>query len=259
MLTGGGSTRMGEHKADVRLGGRRLVDRLLDQIPAEVPVVVVGPDPHVQREVMVTREEPPGAGPAAAITAGAAAAHTPVVAVMAVDMPFCMPVVTDLSGDLAGFDAVVPVAAGHRQGLAALYRTAALLDATVPPGSSVAALLDQLNVRCIDRPEELLADIDDPEQLRAAEQRLTIMERDAKEGAMQEWIDAVTRELGVSADVDVDSVLDVARDAAHAVARPAAPVTTYLMGFAAASGIDPRLAAERIADLAASWPQQPDA
>jgi hypothetical protein len=34
--------------------------------------------------------------------------------------------------------------------------------------------------------------------------------------------------------VDEGLVLDVARDAAHSVDRPAAPITTYLLGYAAA-------------------------
>jgi hypothetical protein len=41
-------------------------------------------------------------------------------------------------------------------------------------------------------------------------------------------------ELGLDElDVDVDQVLDLAADAAHAVVRPAAPLTTFIAGFAA--------------------------
>ncbi|MDI1289630.1 MAG: DUF6457 domain-containing protein, partial [bacterium] len=52
-------------------------------------------------------------------------------------------------------------------------------------------------------------------------------------------------------------ILDVARDAAHAVERPAAPVTTYLMGFAVAKGMTADEAAERISTLARDWPSAP--
>ena len=34
-------------------------------------------------------------------------------------------------------------------------------------------------------------------------------------------------------DLDRDAILDVARDAAHGIARPAAPLTTFLVGYAA--------------------------
>jgi hypothetical protein len=70
---------------------------------------------------------------------------------------------------------------------------------------------------------------------------------------MQAWIDAVCAELGITAEVDIDAVLAVARDAAHMVERPAAPVSTYLLGIAAASGADVSQAAERIGELAKGW------
>ncbi len=48
------------------------------------------------------------------------------------------------------------------------------------------------------------------------------------------WIGELAAALGVdAAAVDRDLLLDVARDAAHAVARPAAPLTTFLVGLAA--------------------------
>lgn len=50
---------------------------------------------------------------------------------------------------------------------------------------------------------------------------------------LQRWTDALEAELGLDpGTVDVQAVLDLARDAAHAVARPAAPVTTYAVGYA---------------------------
>ena len=67
---------------------------------------------------------------------------------------------------------------------------------------------------------------------------------------MDEWIDAVRQELGLDSAVDVDVILDVARVAAHNVARPAAPVTTFLLGVAAAGGADVADAARRIEALA---------
>lgn len=51
---------------------------------------------------------------------------------------------------------------------------------------------------------------------------------------LDEWITAVKAELGIELDVDTGVLLDLARDAAHGVARPAAPLTTFLVGYAAA-------------------------
>jgi CO/xanthine dehydrogenase Mo-binding subunit len=51
--------------------------------------------------------------------------------------------------------------------------------------------------------------------------------------ALESWVDELATALGVDpAEVDVTRLLDVARDAAHSVARPAAPLTTYLVGLA---------------------------
>jgi hypothetical protein len=74
---------------------------------------------------------------------------------------------------------------------------------------------------------------------------------------MESWIDAVRLELGIDNPVDVTAILDVARDAAHNVARPAAPVTTFLLGVAVARGADPAEAAARISRLAEGWTEEP--
>ena len=70
---------------------------------------------------------------------------------------------------------------------------------------------------------------------------------------MQTWIDAVRAELKLPSDVNVDVILDVARVAAHSVERPAAPITTFLLGVAVAGGMDVKEAATKIEQLAATW------
>ena len=50
---------------------------------------------------------------------------------------------------------------------------------------------------------------------------------------------ALATDLGVDIpEVDAQLLLDVARDAAHAVDRPAAPITTFLLGYAVAKAGD---------------------
>lgn len=71
---------------------------------------------------------------------------------------------------------------------------------------------------------------------------------------MNTWVNAVSAELGLPADVDVDVILDVARVAAHSIERPAAPVTTFLLGVAVAGGMDVNEAAAKVQALAATWP-----
>jgi hypothetical protein len=73
--------------------------------------------------------------------------------------------------------------------------------------------------------------------------------------ALDEWIAAACRELGLeAAGAPQDLVLDLAREVAHGVARPAAPLTTFLLGVAVGRGSDPARAAATLTRLAAGWP-----
>ncbi|MGQ4267667.1 DUF6457 domain-containing protein [Nocardiopsis changdeensis] len=72
-----------------------------------------------------------------------------------------------------------------------------------------------------------------------------------------EWADEVRVALGLPETEamdrkDVDRVLDLAKDAAHSVARPAAPLTAYLLGIAVGRGADPEAAARMLGELARS-------
>ncbi|WP_174843016.1 DUF6457 domain-containing protein [Cryobacterium sp. Hz7] len=83
--------------------------------------------------------------------------------------------------------------------------------------------------------------------------------------ALAEWLVALAAALGLDpADIPVGTLLDVARDVAHNVARPAAPLSTFLVGLAAArNGGTPAAieAASALATrLALTWPpDQPEA
>ena len=74
---------------------------------------------------------------------------------------------------------------------------------------------------------------------------------------LEEWTRALARELDLDTAVDVRRMLDVARVAAHSVDRPAAPLTTYLVGYAAGlRGGSPEVvaaASERANALAEQW------
>lgn len=189
----------------------------------------------------------------AAIGAGLELVHTDVVVVLAADMPWAVPPVIGLAAEMGPEDVRVPLAGGHLQGLAAVYRVSALRQADLVAGSSMRHLLDRLNLHVVAMPEALFADIDTPTDLAAAQRRLAIMDPDEERVDMQKWLDAVKKELGVEAEIDVDLILDVAKDAAHNVQRPAAPVTTYLLGLAVGAGADPAEAAAKIANLAQEW------
>jgi hypothetical protein len=70
------------------------------------------------------------------------------------------------------------------------------------------------------------------------------------------WAATLKSALGLPPDLEVDvtAILDVARDAAHAVDRPAAPVSTYLLGYAVAAGMPVDEAVAAITRACATWP-----
>lgn len=72
VLAGGQGSRLGGvRKADLELGGERLLDRVLEAVAECDPRVVVGyEDLRVPEGVLITREDPPGTGPAAGVAAG---------------------------------------------------------------------------------------------------------------------------------------------------------------------------------------------
>jgi hypothetical protein len=71
---------------------------------------------------------------------------------------------------------------------------------------------------------------------------------------LDEWTDALRTELGVDLDDAVTrTVLDLARVVAHAVDRPAAPVTAYVLGAAVGRGEPVADTAARIRRLADGW------
>jgi hypothetical protein len=64
---------------------------------------------------------------------------------------------------------------------------------------------------------------------------------------LHDWIDELCDALEVDVEFDEALILDLAREAAHQVTRRAAPISTFLLGYAAAqSEGDP----ERMSELA---------
>lgn len=71
--------------------------------------------------------------------------------------------------------------------------------------------------------------------------------------ALEEWVAKVREEFDVPADAfDSDLLLGLAGEAAHAVVRPAAPLTTFLVGVAVGRGVPLPEAVGRVKALVAS-------
>lgn len=279
VLAGGGARRLGgTDKPALTVGARTLLDRVLSACADARTTVVVGPRRPVHRPVLWTREDPPGAGPLAALDAGLRHTTARTVLVVSADLPFLrastvralVAVGRELTGVAGEFEEVegALVNDGRDQPLLAAYRSEplrrelALLHTEYGRlgGLPLRLLLPELRLRRITDPDETTAALDCDTWDDVAAARARIREHDT---VLDEWMAAIKAELGVDLDVDTATLLDVARDAAHGVARPAAPLTTFLVGYAAArqggSPEDVAEAARKAAELAARWAEEGEA
>lgn len=274
VLAGGAARRLGgADKPGVRVGGRALLDRVLAACAgARTTVVVADPRPTV-RPVLWAREEPAGGGPLAALDAGLRHTTAPYVVVLSADLPFLAEetvrrLLDTLRGSADGPEdspaafadgVVVTDPDGRDQPLVAAYRADVLrrelarlgVEHGGTAGLPLRRLVAALRLTRITDPVASF-DCDTWDDIAAARARIR------EHGhVLDEWISAVKDELGIDLDVDTRELLDLARDAAHNVARPAAPLTTFLVGYAAAkAGGGPEAVAEaarKATALALGW------
>ncbi|MEU5244967.1 DUF6457 domain-containing protein, partial [Streptomyces asoensis] len=245
---------------------RAHLDRVLGACAdARTTVVVAEPRPTA-RPVRWAREDPPGGGPVAALDAGLRRTAADDVLVLSADLPFlAADTVRRLLSTLRAGRAegvLLTDADGRDQPLVAAYRSAALrrelaalaADQGALTGLPLRRLTAGLDLTRVPDPVASF-DCDTWDDIAAARARIR------EHGhVLDEWISAVKDELGIDLDVDTGVLLDLARDAAHGVARPAAPLTTFLVGYAAAqAGGGPDAvagAARKAAALASRWAEE---
>ncbi len=271
VLAGGAAKRLGGvDKPAVSVGGRALLDRVLAACGGAGRTVVVGGRRATVRPVHWAREEPPGGGPVAALDAGVRHVQADTVLVLSADLPFLTRETTGrlldvLAADAEREGALLTDPDGRDQPLVAAYRTEPLrreiaLLATEYgslAGLPLRLLTHELDLARVAADADPLASFDCDTWEDVSTARARIREHGT---VLDEWITAVKDELGFELDVDITVLLDLARDAAHGVARPAAPLTTFLVGYAAgraaAGGGGPEAVAEasrKATALALRW------
>lgn len=262
ILAGGRASRVGgADKALFEVGGSTLLARAVAALAGCDETVIVGPAagrPGFDG-VRWVREDPPFAGPVAGLArAVAEAPAASELIVLPADLPGAAEAVELLLAAGLGDDdgVVLTDPAGYPQWLTARYRVPALeaaIDALEASASaSVRAVVSRLRVRMVEAPASATRDIDTWDDL-ARETRNTMSEHaPLPPEALDGWAAAACAEVGLDpADVDIARILDLARDVAHGVARPAAPVTAYIAGLAAGRSGDADDAAEILARLSA--------
>lgn len=177
ILAGGLSSRLGgTPKQSLVYDGGTLLERALQAASGASRTVVVGPDPGtLPPGVLSCREDPPFAGPAAAIAAGLeclAGRPSVFTLVLACDMPRAEAAVERLLAVLAAAgtapDGVIACSGdGRLQPLAGFYRTAALQKSAdllagqdALTNGSVRSMLASLDLQLVTVPAGSTADVD---------------------------------------------------------------------------------------------------
>jgi molybdopterin-guanine dinucleotide biosynthesis protein A len=161
VVAGGKSSRMGQDKAFLQLGGRTLLARALELagVVAGSTCIVGSPEKFAGMGPVIP-DAYPGQGPLAGIHAALTASDTERNLILAVDMPFLHPNFLHYLISRAletSHAAVVPRAAGGLQPLCAVYRRsfAEVAERSLRAGKNkIDALFDEVETRILE-PEEL--------------------------------------------------------------------------------------------------------
>jgi molybdopterin-guanine dinucleotide biosynthesis protein A len=286
VLAGGRAERLdGADKAALDVAGATLLDRALRAVAGARTVVVVGDERPTDVPVVWTRELPAYGGPVAAAYAGRDALRrgtpvqfrgpeapetpephgtTPLIVVLAVDMPaVSAATVGRLVGAVQGHDGAVLVDGGRPH--LAMAVTAAALDAVRPDpveGAAMRGLWEALDLADVPALEAEAGDVDSWADLAEV---LAGLDRVRKIGSvnLHDWIDELCDVLDIDTEVDEALVLDLAKVVADNVVRKAAPISTYLLGYAAglneANPLEVEKLAARAQLLAEGWDRPRDA
>ena len=289
VLAGGRAERLdGADKAALDVAGATLLDRALRAVVGARTVVVVGDERPTDVPVVWTRERPAYGGPVAATYAGLDALRrgtpvhlagprgrrsgqthgtTPLVVVVAVDMPaVTAETVERLVAAAEGRDGAVLVDGGRRH--LAMAVTAAALDAVRPDpveGAAMRGLWEALDLADVPALEAEAGDVDSWADLAEVAEVLAGLDRVRKIGTvnLHDWIDELCDVLDIDTEVDEALVLDLAKVVADNVVRKAAPISTYLLGYAAglneANPVEVEKLAAKAQLLAEGWDRPRDA
>ena len=188
ILAGGKSSRMGQNKALMSLGGHRLIDRVvhvLADIFADLLLVTNTPEIYVDLGVPMVSDVFPEKGSLGGIYSAVYHASAPYCFVVACDMPFLQAaVIRSLVAHIADYDVVIPDVYGEMQPLHAVYSKTCLtpirqrLDAN---RLKIIGFLPEVRVRVVTTGELLPLD---PE-LRTFQNLNTLAEFQATEQRLQ--------------------------------------------------------------------------
>jgi molybdopterin-guanine dinucleotide biosynthesis protein A len=262
VVAGGNATRMGGlDKAMLPLGlsGKALIVDVIKSCQGKV--FIVGSrreiDAESQELVNWVPDLNPGGGPAAGIWSGLGSIATEYVFISAADQTLTNETVTRIISAAQGNDGAWAIRAdGNGQPLCACVRTdllRELLEPTQGINQSPLRLLSTLNMIGVTVNPNQVVDFDTWQDVAKA-----VKGSDAMDQITQMWMARVATLLNVdSHDVLTSELLDLTREVAHGVERKSAPLTTFLIGYAAGKeSLNPdevRKLIETVSNAVAEW------
>jgi len=160
ILAGGRSSRMGQNKALLPLGGRPLITHVLTTLTGlcqEIIIVTNDPTPYAVLPARLVGDIYPGRGALGGIHAGLSASRTELTLVVACDMPFLNPALLRYLVSLApGYDAVVPRLGDQFEPLHAVYTRRCLppMERLLAQGPQrVITFYEQIHLRVVEEEE----------------------------------------------------------------------------------------------------------
>jgi molybdopterin-guanine dinucleotide biosynthesis protein A len=265
ILAGGRASRVdGADKALFEIDGTTLLARAVDALSACDEIIIIGSDAGRPSfpGVRWVQEHPPFAGPVAALRCALAHTDAAELLVLPADLPGAAEAAALLlaadRGEAEGV--VLEDPDGRAQWLTARYRSEPLAAAiAMTDAAAVRSVVSSLRVHRLRAPASATRDVDTWEDLqdaRSAHPERSIMSSSTPlpPEALQDWVASVCADLGIdAAEIDIAAILDLARDVAHGVARPAAPVTAFIAGLAIARSGDAADVLTRLSAHAAGW------
>jgi molybdopterin-guanine dinucleotide biosynthesis protein A len=238
IVAGGSATRMGgadKAMLPLGLGGNALIADVIQSCPGKVFIVGYPREIGTVTNELVTwvADLNPGGGPAAGIWSGITQVSSEYVFISAADQTLSSETVGNLIAAATGNDGAWAIRSdGSGQPLCACVRTELLrelLASTQGVNQSPLRLLSNLEMVGVNVNPNQVVDFDTWQDVAKA-----VKGSDAMDQITQMWMARIANLLNVdSHDVLTSELLDLTRDVAHGVERKSAPLTTFLLGYAA--------------------------
>jgi len=260
VVAGGKSSRMGGmDKAMLPLGlsGKTLLEDIINSCPGKIIVVGIPREIYSDALVSWVPDLNPGGGPAAGLWSGLTSVTSEYVFISAADQTLSSATVSALISAALGSDGAWAIRSdGSGQPLCACVRTDLLRELLMPTqgvNQSPLRLLSTLKLVGVNVNPDQVVDFDSWQDVAKA-----VNGSEAMDQITQMWMTRVATLLDVDPhEVLTSELLDLTREVAHGVERKSAPLTTFLLGYAAGkdslSPDDVRKLIETVSNAVAEW------